>query len=282
MPAKVIDGTAIAKAVVEKAAEEAKALPRPPCLGAILVGDDPASHTYVNAKEKRFRTAGFRSIVHRVPPDITQEHLHGLIQDFNQDPEVDGILVQAPLPPPLQMSAAIDQIHPEKDVDGFHPQNVGRLLSGADPAFLPCTPAGIMHILDVEGVELKGLNAVVAGRSNIVGKPTAVLLLERHATVTICHSRTRDLGAETRRGDVLVAAVGKPELIRGDMVKEGAVVVDVGVNRTEGGLVGDVHFASVTQVASAITPVPGGVGPLTIAMLVRNTLHSARRRLGVT
>ena len=214
----------------------------------------------------------------RPPADVPQADLLALIRDLNADPAVHGILVQLPLPTPLDERAVLESVAPEKDVDGFTFGNVGRLVEN-QPRFVPCTPAGILELLDREQVALQGRRAVVVGRSEIVGKPVALLLLHRHATVTICHSRTADLAAETRRADVLIAAAGRPRLIRGEMLKPGAVVIDVGINRVEGRLVGDVDFDSAAEVASAITPVPGGVGPMTVAMLLRNTLHAFEQTL---
>jgi methylenetetrahydrofolate dehydrogenase (NADP+)/methenyltetrahydrofolate cyclohydrolase len=280
MAAHIIDGKALAARYLQEAAESAKGMPRAPMLAAILVGDDPASQTYVRMKEKRFAEAGFQSQVSRLPADATEEQLGAVIREANQAADVDGILVQQPLPKHLSSEQFLSLVDPAKDVDGFHPVNLGRLLAGYDTPFIPCTPLGIMRLLESEGVALEGKRAVVVGRSNIVGKPVALLLLQRHATVTICHTRSKPLGDFTHQADVLIAAAGRARLITGDMVKPGAVVIDVGMNRVEGKLVGDVDFEGAAQVASAIAPVPGGVGPMTIAMLLHNTLVSAQRRLG--
>jgi methylenetetrahydrofolate dehydrogenase (NADP+)/methenyltetrahydrofolate cyclohydrolase len=237
----------------------------------VLLGDDPASASYVRSKVKACGEVGIASRHLTPAADIPQGELLALIGTLNADPAIHGILVQLPLPNHLDERAVLESVAPEKDVDGFTFVNVGRLVENR-PRFVPCTPAGILELLDRERIPLRGRQAVVVGRSEIVGKPLAFLLLHRHATVTICHSRTADLAAETRRADVLVAAVGRPRLITGDMLKPGVVVIDVGINRVEGRLVGDVDFESAARVASAITPVPGGVGPLTVAMLLRNTL----------
>jgi len=283
MPATIIDGKQVSasiRAELAKKVEELKARHGlTPGIGVILVGDDPASQSYVKSKEKTAHELGFHSETLRVPAETSEAEVLRMVEDFNRDPKVHGILVQLPLPPHIDENKVLYAIDPKKDVDGFHPVNIGRLHIGED-CFVPCTPAGVIELLDRTGVDLKGKNAVVVGRSNIVGKPVAMLLLGRHATVTICHSRTRDLAAECRRADVLVAAVGKARLITGDMIKPGAVIIDVGVNRVEGGkLVGDVDFESAVQVASAITPVPGGVGPMTICMLMKNTVLAAERTL---
>ncbi|MBI2561629.1 MAG: bifunctional methylenetetrahydrofolate dehydrogenase/methenyltetrahydrofolate cyclohydrolase FolD [candidate division NC10 bacterium] len=251
---------------------------RVPGLAAVLVGDDPASATYVRTKTKACHEVGIASRQLTPPGDITQADLRALIQELNGDPDIHGVLVQLPLPRHLDERAILETVDPQKDVDGFTFANVGRLVEN-QPQFVPCTPAGILELLDREGVEINGKHAVVVGRSEIVGKPVAFLLLHRHATVTICHSRTADLAAETRRADILVAAVGRPRLITGAMLKPGAVVIDVGINRVDGKLVGDVDFDSAAPVASAITPVPGGVGPMTVAMLLRNTLQAFERSL---
>jgi methylenetetrahydrofolate dehydrogenase (NADP+)/methenyltetrahydrofolate cyclohydrolase len=245
-----------------------------PGLATVLVGSDPASQVYVRMKNEQTEQVGMRSLHFELPADLPQDELDALIRRLNGDPSVHGILVQSPLPGDLDEQRAFGLIDPAKDVDGFHPQNVGLLLLGR-PGLRSATPTGIMALLDHAGVDLVGAEAVVVGRSNIVGKPVALMLLERHCTVTLLHSRTRDLGAHTRRADVLVAAIGKPRLITADMVKPGATVIDVGVNRTPDGLVGDVDEGA-RDVAGAITPVPGGVGPMTIAMLLRNTLQAAR------
>ncbi len=272
----IIDGKALSLAVKDEVKAEVPVLEakygRKPCLVVIIVGENPASQVYVRNKVKAAAYTGMESQLIELPADISEEALLGKIVDLNNDPKVDGILVQLPLPKHIDEEKVIDTIAREKDVDGFHPGNVAGLWLGKD-CIVPCTPAGIMRLIDSVGVELKGKNAVVVGRSNIVGKPVAKLLLDRHATVTIAHSRTADLGAVCRTADVLVVAVGKAGLVTGDMVKPGAIVIDVGVNRrADGTLAGDVDFESAAQVAGWITPVPGGVGPMTIAMLMENTV----------
>jgi len=278
MSAHIIDGKAIAAAIRQEVAEGVARLQAAhgvvPGLTVVLVGEDPASQVYVRNKEKAATTIGMNSQVIRLPASTSQEDLLALIAKLNADPTVHGILVQLPLPDHINEEAIVLAVDPDKDVDGFHPINVGRLHTGQS-GLIPCTPAGILVLLDRAGIQLKGKNAVVVGRSNIVGKPAAMLLLSRHATVTICHSRTADLAAEVRRGDVVVAAVGKARLIKGDWIKPGATVIDVGTNRVDDKLVGDVDFESASQVASYITPVPGGVGPMTIAMLMKNALTAA-------
>lgn len=283
MRARIIDGKAVAEEVRAGVREEVARLKQQgilPGLAVILVGDDPASKTYVRNKERASKDAGIHSEVYRLPADTPEHEVLRLIGELNARPEISGILLQHPVPGHIDERRCFDAISPEKDVDGFHPVNQGRLLIG-EKCFVPCTPRGILHLLDHTGVELKGKRAVVVGRSNIVGKPVALLLLSRHATVTICHSRTQDLAAETRAADVLVVAIGKARAVRGDMIKPGAVVIDVGVNPEDGKLVGDVDFESAVEVASAITPVPGGVGPMTIAMLLQNTVEAARRQAGL-
>ncbi len=245
-------------------------------LATVLVGDDPASHVYVTGKHKAAGEAGITSIDRRLPGDTPQDELLAVLAELNADEEVDGILVQLPLPDQIDSEAVLRAVDPMKDVDGFHPFNAGRLYAG-HPTFVPATPLGIMALLEEHDVPLTGARAVVVGRSTIVGKPIAHLLLGANATVTICHSRTRDLAAETRAADVLVVAIGQPGLVTADMVKEGAAVVDVGINRTDAGLLGDVA-PDVAEVAGYLTPVPGGVGPMTIAMLLRNTVQAARYR----
>jgi len=279
LPATIISGKEVAARIRKELAgkvEHLRARGVVPGLGVILVGDDPASHSYVRSKEKACRELGLHSVVRRMPADASQAAVLAEVEGFNRDDAIHGILVQLPLPDHIDEREVIRAIHPHKDVDGFHPVNVGNLHIG-ERCFVPCTPAGVIELLDHAGVELKGLHAVVVGRSNIVGKPVSMLLLARHATVTICHSRTRDLPSVTRTADVLVAAVGKPEMVRGDWVKPGAVVIDVGVNRVGDRLVGDVDFAAVSEVAAAITPVPGGVGPMTITMLIKNAIEAAER-----
>jgi methylenetetrahydrofolate dehydrogenase (NADP+)/methenyltetrahydrofolate cyclohydrolase len=281
MTAKVLDGKQIAQEVRENLKKEVQELITngiTPGLAVILVGEDPASQVYVNSKHKSCGEVGMYSEVHRLPAKTTQEELLALIDQLNRDAKIHGILVQLPLPDHINEKAVIDAIALEKDVDGFGPANVGNLVIG-DECFFPCTPNGCMVMLEKTGLELKGKHAVVVGRSNIVGKPVAMMLLAKHCTVTICHSRTKDLASVCRQGDILVAAVGKPEMITGEMVKPGAIVIDVGINRLESGkLVGDVHYDSASQVASWITPVPGGVGPMTIAMLLKNTVEAAKRK----
>ena len=272
----IIDGKALSQVVKDEVKAEVLELEakygRKPCLVVIIVGENPASQVYVRNKVKAAAYTGMDSRLVELPADISEEALLGQIRDLNEDPAVDGILVQLPLPKHIDEEKVIDTIAREKDVDGFHPGNVAGLWIGKD-CIVPCTPAGIMRLIDSVGTELKGKQAVVVGRSNIVGKPVAKLLLDRHATVTIAHSRTADLGAVCRTADVLVVAVGRAGLVTGDMVKPGAVVIDVGMNRNaEGKLCGDVDFDSVLPVASWITPVPGGVGPMTIAMLMKNTI----------
>jgi len=276
--AKIIDGKALAARVkesVKKEVEKLKGEGVSPGLAVILVGEDPASQIYVRSKHRSCEELGIKSFQYHLPEKTTQDELVELVNTLNSHLEVSGILVQLPLPEHLDAEAIIETIRPEKDVDGFHPINQGRLLAGL-PGMLPCTPAGVMELIRESGTQVQGKECVVVGRSNIVGKPQALLLLQQHGTVTVCHSRTTDLGAVTKRADILVAAVGKERLITREMVKPGAVVIDVGTNRrADGKLVGDVDFEGVSQVAGAITPVPGGVGPMTIAMLMKNTLETA-------
>lgn len=249
-----------------------------PCLAVVLVGEDPASAIYVRNKERACAQAGIRSVAVRLPADTAQETLEEAIRGLNEDAEIDGILVQLPLPRGLDEGRVLALIDPAKDVDGFHAKNMGALVTGGR-GFVPCTPKGCMELIRRTGISLCGKEAVVVGRSNIVGKPMALLLLAKSATVTVCHSRTSDLAAHISRAQVLVAAVGKPGMITGDMIRPGAVVIDVGINRLEDGkVVGDVDFESAGEIAGFITPVPGGVGPMTIAMLLENTLESAERR----
>ena len=275
----IIDGKAVAARVRAEVAEDVKALRargRTPGLTVVRVGEDPASAVYVRGKRKACEEVGIHSVEHHLPDTTSQEDLLALIAQLNADATVHGILVQLPLPKHIDESAVLDAISPRKDSDGFHPVNVGALWLGK-PAPRPCTPAGVMRLLDETGVELRGKRAIVVGRSHIVGKPMAALLLERHATVTIAHSRTADLAGEVGRADVVVAAVGKAEMIKGSWIKEGAVVIDVGINRQpDGKLVGDVEYAEAAKRAAAITPVPGGVGPMTIAMLLRNTVELSK------
>jgi len=283
--ARVIDGRAAAAAlrarVAVAAASFQETIGRPPGLAVVLVGDDPASSVYVRSKGKATLEAGMRSFSNPLPASTSEEEVLTLIESLNGDPAVDGILVQLPLPPQIDAKRVIAAINPAKDVDGFHVDNAGRLAVGAE-ALVPCTPLGCLHLLKAELGDLAGLDAVVIGRSNIVGKPLAMLLLAESATVTIAHSRTRDLPALVRRADIVIAAVGRPEMVRGDWIKAGATVIDVGINRVDGKLVGDVAFDEAAEVAGAITPVPGGVGPMTIAMLLCNTLVAAHRRAGLS
>lgn len=279
--ASIIDGKAIAAQMRKDIAAEAAVLSEKgviPGLAVVLVGEDPASRVYVSMKEKACAEAGLFSDEHKLPADTSEADLLKLVDTLNNDDRIDGILVQLPLPDHIDESKVLDAISPKKDVDGFHPYNVGRLATG-NPLFQPCTPYGVMKMLEKTGVDLTGKEVVVVGRSNIVGKPVALMCLAQHATVTLCHSRTADLPAKVRQADVVIAAVGRPEMIKGDWIKEGAVVIDVGVNRVgEKKLVGDVDFVAASERASAITPVPGGVGPMTITMLLFNTLESAKRR----
>jgi methylenetetrahydrofolate dehydrogenase (NADP+)/methenyltetrahydrofolate cyclohydrolase len=277
MSAVVIDGRAIAASVRAEVAAEIDSTGLYAGLATVLVGDDPASEIYVRGKIRACAEVGIASIHHHLSADVSQDEVVELLAELNERPDVSGILLQLPVPDHLDGKALTALIDPEKDVDGLTPISAGRLLQNR-PGLRPCTPAGCIELLDRHGVSLEGAEAVVVGRSDLVGRPVAQMLLHRNATVTMCHSRTRDLGAECRRADILIAAVGRPELVRGDWVKEGAVVIDVGINRTEHGLVGDVEFAAAAERASLITPVPGGVGPMTIAMLLRNTVQAARTR----
>ncbi|GAA0657867.1 methylenetetrahydrofolate dehydrogenase (NADP+)/methenyltetrahydrofolate cyclohydrolase [Sphingomonas insulae] len=281
MTATIIDGKAHALALRTRIAAHVatfrQSTGRAPGLAVVLVGEDPASAVYVRNKGKATRDAGMESFEHRLPADTDSATLLALVASLNADPAVDGILVQLPLPAHIDAQAVLLAIDPDKDVDGFHPVNAGRLAIGAE-GFVPCTPLGCLMLLQDVHPQLSGLEAVVVGRSNIVGKPMAQLLLQQSCTVTIVHSRTRDVAAHTRRADIVVAAVGIPHFVKGDWIKPGATVIDVGINRTDAGLVGDVDFASACGVAGAITPVPGGVGPMTIACLIRNTYVSACRR----
>ena len=288
MTARIIDGKAIAAEVRQKVAEDVSAMvaegkPKPG-LATVLVGEDQASQVYVRSKIRACEKAGIESFGHRLPDTATQEEVEGLVKELNADPRVNGILVQLPLPSGLDEEAVLNTIRLDKDVDGFHPVNIGRLAQkGREPQFIPCTPSGIMYLIEQTGTSLEGAEAVVLGRSNIVGMPVALLLVSSDATVTICHSRTKDLPDVVRKADVLIAAVGRAEMVRGDWVKPGAVVIDVGINRVDDPsrergyrLVGDVCFDEVKEVAGAITPVPGGVGPMTIAMLLQNTVRAAK------
>jgi len=286
MSAKIIDGNALSASIRSQLAERAAALKTKgvtPCLAVILVGEDPASQVYVRNKVNGCEKAGMRSLKDVYPADVDPAVVLARIAELNADPTVHGILVQLPLPKHFDAEAVLEAISPAKDVDGFHAENVGALMQG-NPRFIPCTPYGVMKMLESEDVKIAGAEAVIVGRSNIVGKPMAMLLLAQHATVTICHSRSKDLAFHTRRADILVAAVGRERMITGDMIKPGATVIDVGMNRfssgpNEGKLCGDVDFETAKEVAGRITPVPGGVGPMTITMLLTNTLESAERTL---
>jgi methylenetetrahydrofolate dehydrogenase (NADP+)/methenyltetrahydrofolate cyclohydrolase len=285
MTARIIDGNALSAKIRENLAERVAALKASrgitPCLAVILVGEDPASQVYVRNKVAGCEKAGFRSIKQVYSTDVDQATVLAKVAELNADPSVHGILVQLPLPRHFDSEAVLEAISPEKDVDGFHAENVGALMQG-NPRFIPCTPYGVMKMLESEGVKVAGAEAVVVGRSNIVGKPMAMLLLAQSATVTICHSRSKDLAFHTRRADILIAAVGKERMISGDMIKPGATVIDVGMNRYSSGpnagkLCGDVDFETAREVAGLISPVPGGVGPMTITMLLTNTMESAER-----
>ena len=280
MAATIIDGRMVAARWKEKIAQETQAwIARgvTPHLAVVLVGENPASQVYVRNKENACRKAGMRSTLIRLPEDCAQETLEQTVRELNADESVHGVLVQLPLPAHLDEAAVLRLIDPDKDVDGFHAMNAGRLMSG-QPCFVPCTPLGVMKLLEAYDIPVRGKRAVVVGRSNIVGKPMALLLLAADATVTVCHSRTENLAEITREADILVAAVGRPNFITADMVKPGAAVIDVGINRVDGALLGDVDFAGASEVAGFITPVPGGVGQMTIAMLLANTLDAVKRR----
>jgi methylenetetrahydrofolate dehydrogenase (NADP+)/methenyltetrahydrofolate cyclohydrolase len=292
--ASLIDGKAMAAAltaeITQTTAELAASNDVRPGLAVVIVGEDPASQVYVRNKKRTAESCGFHSVQHALPADASQEEVISLVDELNADAAIHGILVQLPLPDHMDEQTVTQSIAPEKDVDGFHFENIGKLTSGnTETAFVPCTPAGCMLMIEGElGKDLSGLNAVIIGRSNIVGKPMASLLLHANATVTICHSRTKDLPLVARNADILVAAVGRPRMVKGDWIKPGAVVIDVGINRIEvevdgekkNKLTGDVDFDEAVEVAGAITPVPGGVGPMTIAMLMSNTLQSAKRAVG--
>jgi methylenetetrahydrofolate dehydrogenase (NADP+)/methenyltetrahydrofolate cyclohydrolase len=291
MTAKLLDGVALGKAIRAEVAAEVAELPAQgvrPGLAVILVGDDPASHFYVASKGKACEEAGIHSVTHRLPATTPEADLLALIDEVNADPALHGLLVQMPLPKHINSEKVLHRVSPAKDVDGFHPVNVGKLIMGDRTGFRPATPYGVQQMLMREGIETKGAHAVIIGRSNIVGRPMAGLLMQDgpggNATVTVCHSRSRDLPGLARQADILIAAIGRPEFVTADMVKPGAVVVDVGINRVEDAsrpkgyrVVGDVAFEAVREVASAITPVPGGVGPMTIAMLLVNTLQAAKQ-----
>ena len=275
---EILDGKAVAERVRAEVGRRVAALAERgivPGLATVLVGDDPASRVYVGSKERGCAALGMRSFGHRLPADVATPQLVALVEELNARPEVHGILVQLPLPDHVDEDAVVQAIAPAKDVDGLTIASQGRLMTGR-PGLRPCTPLGIMRLIAETGIVLRGANAVVVGRSNLVGKPVALMLLEQHATVTLCHSRTRDLAAMVRGGDVVVAAVGRRELVRGEWIRDGALVIDVGINRTaDGGLVGDVEFAAARSRAAWITPVPGGVGPMTVAMLLANTAAAA-------
>lgn len=287
MTARILDGKALAAKIQAELADEVVEFIEnnvvEPSLAAVLIGENPASEIYIRNKRKACDKVGMDSRLHRLNADVSQEEMLKLITRLNKDNEVHGILVQLPLPPQIDTTRILGAVSPNKDVDAFHPENVGRLVQGR-PRFLPCTPYGIQELLIREGIETAGRHAVIVGRSDIVGKPLANMLMQRgrggDCTVTVCHSRTPDLGAITRQADILIAAIGRPCTITADMVKPGATVIDVGINRTDSGVVGDVDFAGVCEVAGAITPVPGGVGPLTITMLLKNTLRAAVEAVG--
>ena len=283
MSARIIDGKAhsarVREGVAAEVAELSTELGRKPGLATVLVGEDPASHVYVRNKRKGTEEAGMRSIHHELPADTSEEDLLALVESLNADAEVDGILVQLPLPDAIDQDAIVAAIDPAKDVDGLTATSAGLLAQGR-PGLVACTPSGVMEMLAGEGIEVEGAEAVIVGRSILVGRPLSALLTNANATVTVCHSRTRDLPDVCRRADILVAAVGAPEMVKGDWVKPGAAVIDVGINRTDAGLIGDVEFEAASEVAGAITPVPGGVGPMTIAMLLRNTVRAARLASG--
>ena len=293
MTAQLIDGKATAARIHDEIKAEVAQLEADhgivPGLATVLVGENPASQFYVRSKQKRCAEVGIRSFGHEVSASATQEEVDGLVAELNANPEVHGILVQLPLPKHLNEEQVLSTIGLDKDVDGFHPVNIGRLtMKGREPMFVPCTPSGCIELLDRYGVGIEGKEAVILGRSNIVGLPVSMLLLHRNATITICHSRTKDLAATCRQADILIAAVGRPAMVKGDWVKPGAAVIDVGINRVDDAtrkrgyrIVGDVDFEAVKEVAGYLTPVPGGVGPMTIAMLLRNTLTSAKRAAGL-
>ena len=294
MGAQIIDGTAIAQAIQEEVSQEVSRLRRDhglvPGLATVLVGDNPASQTYVRMKQRRCGEVGIHSVGVELPGDASQQQVESRVRELNADPGIHGILVQLPLPDHLDEEGILSAIDLHKDVDGFHPVNIGRLaMKGRDPLFAPATPSGIIELLDRTGAEISGKEAIVLGRSNIVGLPVSMLLLKRNATLTICHSRSRDLPMIVRRADILVAAVGRTEMVKGDWIKPGAIVIDVGINQVDDPtrkrgyrLVGDVAYDEAKEVAGWITPVPGGVGPMTIAMLLQNTLTAARRSVEVS
>ena len=277
MTAKILDGKKIAEGIKEKIAGEISGWKKKPGLATVLVGDNPASKVYVSMKNVACRKYGFYSREIHLPESISQKQLLEKVAELNKDDAIHGILVQLPLPPQIDENAILSAIKPEKDVDGFHPESLGKLIQG-NPSFVPCTPRGVIHLIKSTGEKLEGKHAVIIGRSNIVGKPTAILLLQENCTVTVCHSRTTNLAEEVKKADIIVAAVGKPKLVTKEMVKQGAVVIDVGTTKlADGRLCGDVDFEGVKEKASWITPVPGGVGPMTIAMLLQNTFEAAKR-----
>jgi len=277
MTARILDGKKIAEGIKEKIAGEISGWKKKPGLATVLVGDNPASKVYVSMKNVACRKYGFYSREIHLPESISQKQLLEKVAELNKDDAIHGILVQLPLPPQIDENAILSAIKPEKDVDGFHPVSLGKLIQG-NSSFVPCTPRGVIHLIKSTGEKLEGKHAVIIGRSNIVGKPTAILLLQENCTVTVCHSRTTNLAEEVKKADIIVAAVGKPKLVTKEMVKQGAVVIDVGTTKlADGRLCGDVDFEGVKEKASWITPVPGGVGPMTIAMLLQNTFEAAKR-----
>jgi len=277
MTARILDGKKIAEGIKEKIAGEISGWKKKPGLATVLVGDNPASKVYVSMKNVACKKYGFYSREIHLPESISQKQLLEKVAELNKDDAIHGILVQLPLPPQIDENAILSAIKPEKDVDGFHPESLGKLIQG-NPSFVPCTPRGVIHLIKSTGEKLEGKHAVIIGRSNIVGKPTAILLLQENCTVTVCHSRTTNLAEEVKKADIIVAAVGKPKLVTKEMVKQGAVVIDVGTTKlADGRLCGDVDFEGVKEKASWITPVPGGVGPMTIAMLLQNTFEAAKR-----
>jgi methylenetetrahydrofolate dehydrogenase (NADP+)/methenyltetrahydrofolate cyclohydrolase len=283
--ATILDGKEVSRIYRERIKEEVEKFTsrgyRQPALAVVLVGNDPASQVYVNNKRKACQKVGIKSIYHHLPENTSEEELLKLIDSLNSDPEVDGILVQLPLPKHINPQRVIERIAPDKDVDGFHPENMGKLIAGLDSGFIPCTPLGIKILLEHYGIDVKGKDTTVVGAGYIVGKPLSVLLLNMNATVTVCHIHTRDLKKHTRNAEILISATGVPHLIKEDMVKEGAVVVDVGISKVDGKIVGDVDFERVKEKASYITPVPGGVGPMTITALLLNTLKAYKQHLGL-
>lgn len=272
----IIDGKSIAKVIKERIKNEILKQGIKPGLAVILVGDNPASQLYVSSKEKAAKELGIKSDIRRMPENTKTDQLIGVIHELNNDNSIHGILVQLPLPKHIDVIDIFGEISPKKDVDGLNPSNIGMLFLGKQPCFYPCTPSGIIELIKSTGIEIRGKNAVVIGRSSIVGKPVAQMLMKEDATITICHSKTKDIKYFTREADILIAAIGKPKFITIDMVKKGAVIIDVGINRVEGKIYGDVDFESVKEIAGYITPVPGGVGPMTIAMLMKNCLNAAK------